>query len=407
MSDPHDARRGSPDSMSSEAGGTFRLIDLVESVARHRKALVGFTLAAAVIAAVVSLLLPPWFRSQATVLGQEEATENRRIMMTVKALALPGMRQNISSQSPETFLAILDSRTLRARIIRRFDLMKVMKVRTMDAALDVLRRRVKVDLLDTGAIKIEVEDRDRVRAAAVANGFVAELDSMNVELRIYRARRARQYLEKQLAETKGWLASVEDSLAAFQKENLLVSMDEQAKAAIDAAAELQTKAMELRIRRGVLEGYASDSNPELRAVTRELVEVEDQIHRFETGGTDGEPSIAGMPEVGLRYSRLMRNVKVGESLVTFLTQEYEDARLEEAKDTPVVQVLDRAVPADRRARPRRAMIVLTTAVIAFFLSLAFFVARDRSAVWTTDSDRLRWTLVWRSLRRWKQPPADL
>lgn len=402
MTSPSDLDPVAPGEAGPGSSETLRLIDLLESLARHRRRIVTITLASAVLAAAVSLILPRWYRSQATVLGQEEATQNRRIMTTVRALALPGMRQNITSQSPETFLAILESRTLRERIIHRFNLARAMRVKGMDAALAEMRRRVKVDLEDTGAITVRVEDRDRQRAADIANAMVAELDSMNVELRIYRARRARQYVEKQLADTRIWLTALEDSLASFQEQNLVVSMDEQAKAAVEAAAALQAKAMELRIRRGVLAGYALESNPEFRAVTRELSEVEGQILRFERGGGD-DPSFAGMPALGVRLSRLLRDVKIGETLLAFLTQEFEDARLEEAKDTPVVQILDRAVPADVRARPRRSLIVVSATAIAFLLALAFFVAADRHAALTTDSDRHRWRILWRSLRQWKRP----
>lgn len=384
-----------------ETDRAFGLIDVMESLARHRRRIAGATLAVAVLSAVVSLVLPSWFRSTATILGQEEATENRRIMMTVKALALPGTRQNLPSQSPETFLEILESRTLRERIIRRFDLLRQMKVKGMDAALGEFRRRVTVDMHDTGAISVRVLDRDRAQAAEIANAMVAELDSMNVELRIYRARRARQYLERQLAETRTWLVSVEDTLASFQSQNLVVSVDEQAKAAIEAVAALEARAMELKIQRGVLEGYASESNPELRAVSRELSEVESQLRRVEHGGGDG--SFSGLPRLGVRYARLLRDVKVGETLLAFLTQEFEDARLEEAKDTPVVQVLDRAVPSDLRAKPKRKNIVVSATLVTFIVALSVAVAADRYGAHASDTDRRRWRQVWRILRQWKEP----
>ncbi len=378
---------------------SFRLIDLAEMLALHGRRIAALTLAVGVIAAIVSLILPPWYRAETTIFGPEDASETRRVLTTLRSLSIPGVRQNVSAQSPETFLAILESRNLRERIVERFGLVKAYRAKSVESAVRTMRRLVSVGLENTGIIRISVQDRDKERAAAVANAMIEELDRINVELRIYKARRARQYLETQLAEVRVRLATAEDSLARFQQENLAVSLDEQAKAAVGAVAKIQADVFELRIKKGILESYASESNPELASVTHELGEVERQLRDLEVG-TAEQFSIARLPAIALRLAQHMRKVKVAEALLTFLTEDYEDARLDEAKETPVVQVLDLAVPPERRSWPRRSIIVLSSMTIMLLLSVAFVVASDRHRALSTESDRRRWSGVVSRVASW-------
>jgi uncharacterized protein involved in exopolysaccharide biosynthesis len=382
----------------------FRLVDLAEVLTAHRKRILRLTLGAAALAAVVSLILPPWFRSETTILGQEEVSESRRMLTQLRSLSIPGVRQDIGLSSPETFLAILESRRLREAVIARFELKSVYRTKRMDDALREFARHVSVVLEETGVIRVRVEDRDRDRSAAIAGAMIEELDRINVEIRIYRARRARQYLERQLQDVRSSLAASEDSLARFQEQHLLISLDEQAKAAVEAAAALQAKAVELRIKRGLLLRFAAESNLELRAVTHELAEVESQILEMERG-TGERASFARIPGLGMRLAQLLRDTKVGEMVLAMLTENYEEARLDEAKDTPVVQVLDRAVPADRKARPKRAVIVASTTAVAFLLALAASVAEDRYRALASPADKRRWRAVGDTLIRWIRPRA--
>jgi uncharacterized protein involved in exopolysaccharide biosynthesis len=258
---------------------------------------------------------------------------------------------------------------------------------------------ISVRLENTGVIRVSVQDRDKVRAADIANAAVEELDKVNVEVRIYKARRARQYLETQLAEVRVRLEAAEDSLASFQRENLAVSIDAQARAAVEAVAKLQAEVIELRIKKGLLETYASESNPELTAVTRELDQVEGQLRDMEIG-TEEQFSISRLPTVAVRLAQHMREMKVAEALLSLLTQDYEEARLDEAKETPVVQVLDRAVPPERRSWPRRSIIVLSSMAITLLVSVAFVVAADRYRTLATESDQRRWAKVVGDFASW-------
>lgn len=377
----------------------FALIDIVETMVREGRRIITYTFAAGVLAVLVSLILPSWYVSETTIFGPEDASETRRVISTLRNLSIPGMRQNVSAQSPETFIAVLESRNLRERIIERFGLMKAYRQRKLDDCVKLLERRVTVELENTGIIRVSVRDRDKERAAGIANAMIEELDNVNVELRIYKARRARQYLEAQLGEVRARLSTAEESLAAFQQTNLAVSIDEQAKAALEAVAELQAQATELRIKKGVLASYASETNPELTVLDRELAQVEGQLHTIEFGDGD-DLSISRLPTIGRVLGQHLREVKVAETLLGLLTEDYEQARLSEAKETPVVQILDRALPAERRDWPRRSLIVLSAMAITFLGSIAFTIAASRYRALATETERRRWSSVFSRAGSW-------
>jgi capsule polysaccharide export protein KpsE/RkpR len=287
-------------------------------------------------------------------------------------------------------------------MIQRFDLMKVYRAKRLDDALLLLSKRSSVRLENTGIISVTVEDRDRQRAADIANAMVEELDKINVEVRIYKARRARLHVESQLAATRQRLSAAEDSLAAFQAANLAIALDEQAKAAIEAVARLEAQAIELRVRKGLIESYATAENPEYRLLQKELSALEQQLGDVElTSATD--LSFSKVPALAARLAQLVREVKVAETVLALLTEDYEKARLDEAKETPVVQVLDRAEPPERRAWPKRTLLVGSISAGVLVASIAFSIASDRLARFTSVEDRSRWTAVARHCGEWLRP----
>jgi uncharacterized protein involved in exopolysaccharide biosynthesis len=385
-----------------DSESTLRFLDLAEILARNGRRIAAATILAGLLAAIVSLILPSKYVAIATIFSPEEVSETRHLMTTLRSLSIPGVGERTSGQSPETFIAILESRRLREQMIQRFDLMKVYRAKRLDDALLLLSKRSSVRLENTGIISVTVEDRDRQRAADIANAMVEELDKINVEVRIYKARRARLHVESQLAATRQRLSAAEDSLAAFQAANLAIALDEQAKAAIEAVARLEAQAIELRVRKGLIESYATAENPEYRLLQKELSALEQQLGDVElTSATD--LSFSKVPALAARLAQLVREVKVAETVLALLTEDYEKARLDEAKETPVVQVLDRAEPPERRAWPKRTLLVGSISAGVLVASIAFSIASDRLARFTSVEDRSRWTAVARHCGEWLRP----
>jgi tyrosine-protein kinase Etk/Wzc len=381
----------------------FRLIDVIETFVAHGKRIVLWTLGVAVATALVTLIVPSWYRAVTTIFSPEEISESRRFLSNLSSLAIPGVRPKVGAQSPETFVAILESRRLRERVIERLGLVEALRARDVQGCLRKLEKRITVEIDNNSVIRVHVDDTDKERAAAIANAMVEELDKINVELRIYRSRRARQYLEEQLVAARTRLEVLEDSLRAFQEANLVIAIPEQSRAAVEVAAELEAKAIELRIRRGLIASYSTGENPELQTIEREIAQVESQIRTLARGSGE-ELSLARLPLLGVRYAQIFRDIKIGETLIALLTDDFEQARLDEAKETPIVQVLDVAVSPEKRHRPKRKLIVASVTAAAFLILTVAHVAIERYRAVADASDRRRWAAIAEQGLRWLPGP---
>jgi uncharacterized protein involved in exopolysaccharide biosynthesis len=272
--------------------------------------------------------------------------------------------------------ALVDRHRLRERYRSRY----------VEDAIKVLDDRVRVLVSKEGVISVRVEDTDPQVAADMANFYVDELDRLVARYGMSEAGNQHSFLTTQLAHARAALDGAEEKLRSFQEKHRAVALQEQTRGAIEAAARLKGEIMLAEVQLQVFRNFATESNPETIALRGRIDELRRQLMKLES--SDGVLRAAGqrdqrdftvplpkVPEVGIELARLMRDVKVQETLVVLLTQQNEQARIAEAKDLPVVQILDRAVPADRQARPRlRLNLAIGGATGLFFgIFLAFFV----------------------------------
>jgi len=356
-------------------------------VTKWRKFVIVNFLIVCCVAVVLSFLLPKWYTAETTLLPPSEqpsATLGLASMLSELPIAefgLPGM-----TTPSEIFKAILESRTVAQAIVKDHDLMKVYRKETMEYAIEVLWNRSTIEITEEGLIRISVEERDPVLASAVANSFVQELDRVNQRSSISQAKNTRIFVEDRLAETRENLKDAEDALRRFQEENGTISLPEQTMAIIESAAQLRVQQMTLEVERGVLLKTLSGKHPQVDRIKSEIDEIAKQLHKITLGedqSADGpEPldretqtdlniPLAEVPSIGLQLARLTREVKIQEAIFELLTQQFEQSKIQEAKDTPTVQVLDTAIPPERRSRPVRRKIVLFGAGLSIFLSFVF------------------------------------
>jgi uncharacterized protein involved in exopolysaccharide biosynthesis len=213
-------------------------------------------------------------------------------------------------------------------------------------------------------IRIEVDDVDPDRAAALANEFVAELNAQNRRLAVSDASQRRLLLEDQLEREKAALSSAEDAMKRGQQTSGMIEVNGQTQVAIASIAQVsaQIKASEVALQR--LKLGATVENPAVRQTEAELAELHSQLHRLETSARDG-PLLAtsAIPDVGLGYVRRLRDVKYHEFLYEMLSKEYEAARIDESKAASPLQVVDIAVPPDQKSGPHRVLISALGGVI--------------------------------------------
>jgi tyrosine-protein kinase Etk/Wzc len=371
--------------------------DLWSVLSARRGLVAGVTLVAVLAVSVVSLLLPKTYESSAALLPQLESKEGGALSALLTATAAGGMAQNLGIGLPaipttptDIFVAILKSRVMADEVIARFHLMERYGERTMYATREELAERVRVSVSKEKVIKIVVEDEDPHIAADMANFFLANLDRLNRTVNVSKAGQNRAFIERRLAETQAGLVKTEEALKDFQTKNKAVAVEAQSKAMIEAAATIQGQITAQEVQLQVLSSYLSQDNPELARVRSGIDELRKQLGLLESGkggkgmlpGDRLHPAMITVPDLALKYGRLLRELKVQETLYTLLTSQYEQAKITEARDTPTVQVLDPAIPADRHSKPRLVLNVVVAAVSGFCIAIliAYVVeARSRSS----------------------------
>src|SRR3972149_896202 len=357
-----------------------------------RKLLIGIIVGIAIIFSIIySLILPEIFASTASIFPpQQEGSLASGI-----AAQLPGGLGSLAGgflgiNTPAgTWLAILKSETIKDAVINRLDLMKVFEAKTMDDARKTLDGMTKVAKSKDGIISITVEDTNPQRAATVANAFVEELDRINKGVTTTSGKRMRVFVEERLIGVKENLAKAEDAIKGFQERNRAVKLDDQSKTIIEAIGVVKGHLMAKEVELQTLLSYATAKNPQAEILRTEVNELKERLRELEEGKRiPDNPSskdifipTTRIPDLALQYARLLREAKIQQTLFELLTQQYEMARIQEAKDTPSLQVLDVAKVPEVRVKPKRRQIVmLSTVAGAFFgvLIAVFMEYIDRS-----------------------------
>lgn len=286
------------------------------------------------------------------------------------------------------FVGILKSRTVQDRIVERFDLKKVYSVKLNEDARKILSENSGAsEDRKTGIVTISVTDHDPRRSAAMAQAHVEELNQLSAELSTSAAHRERVFLEERLAAVKRDLDDASQKFSQFASKNVAIDIKEQGRAMVDAAAALQGQMIAAESELKGLEQIYTPNNVRVRAVQARISELQHQLQKL--GGEDNQqgthpavsdslyPSIKELPLLGVTWSDLYRRTKIQETVFEVLTQQYELAKVQEAKETPSVKVLDAAVVPERKSFPPRILITLAGGLLMFCAASLWIFARER------------------------------
>lgn len=354
----------------------INILDYLKIINKHKKMIITLCFSTVLITMIISLLMSKTYESTAVILPPQEGSSAGNLSALLAATGAGGVFGGfIPAGDKGAFLAVLKSRTMADDIIDRFNLMDVYKAKFRDEARHMLANDSQIsNSKQDGTIVIKVQSKDRKLSAMIANFYVSNLDKLTRNLSISKARDIRIFVEKRLAETKSALVHAEDELRAFQSDNKLIQLDAQAKAVIEGASALQAKIVELEIQLKVMESYATVSNPEVEMLKIQIKELKGKLNRMKNNN-GRDISFNKAPDLGLTFVRLTREVKIQEAVFTLLTQQYEQAKISEAKDTPTIQVLDPAVPAERKCKPKIKLNIVISGMTSLFVGifLSFFL----------------------------------
>jgi tyrosine-protein kinase Etk/Wzc len=327
---------------------TQRFLAAFRSQWRTYAAIVG---AATLLAAGIALLLPSWFRAKSTLLPPSESSEQAGFGMLsgmIQSSALNHLGLTTTNTPSDVFAEILKSRLLSEAAINRFGYAKLYRKKGMDRTVKEFQRHLTVSVNAAGILDVAFEDRSAQRAADVTNFLVSELDRFNVDTYKTRGKRLRQFLEGRVSEVQGQLVAAEERLLEYERRNRVVSNTDPE--AGKGVADILAQKFSLETQRAYVSSYSSPGSTELLNIDRQLQALNSEIGK--------------LPEVKLEGARLVLDVEVQRKLLVLIQGQYEDARMQETRDTPTVTVLDAATVPELKVRPIRSLIVLGAAFAA-------------------------------------------
>jgi capsule polysaccharide export protein KpsE/RkpR len=352
-----------------------------------------------VIAASVAFLIPKEFQSTTRLMPPDSHPRSNLGLMAALASqgggALGGSLGGVANDllgahdTGAVFTDMLHSRTVADRIIARFDLRKVYRTRYWEDARRKLAERTEISQdRKSAVIAITVTDRDPNRASQLAQAYVDELDRISAEVNTSSARRERIFIEQRLKTVKQDMDVASQRFSEFSSKNATLDLKDQGRAMVEAAAVLQGQLIAAQSELQGLEQIYTDNNVRVRALRARVDELQRQLKKVggdasrstsaESSADQEFPSIRQLPLVGVRWGDLYRETKIQETVYELLTEQYEMAKIEEAKETPVVKVLDAAIVPEKKSSPARLFITLVCMVVALVASSVWVLG---SAAW--------------------------
>lgn len=370
------------------------LLDLLIVLAKNKKLILGLPLAAAIVSAIYSLLLPPIYTATTRMLPPQQSQSAASAMLPQLGGAMGGLASGIAGiKNPnDLYVAMLKSRTLADSMIQRFDLKAVYQAELPSGVRAALEGASRVTSGKEGIITIEVDDKDPKRAAALANGYVEELAKLTNTLAVTEAGQRRLFFEQQLRLAKDNLTRAETAAKSALDKGGISMVEEQGKSMVGTTAQLRAQIAVKEVQIGAMKSFAAERNPDLQKAQQEWAVMRQQLARLEGGGEMlGNPG-RGDNGQGFTNLALLRDVKYHGVVFELLAKQYEMAKLDEAKDSSLIQVLDKAIEPDRKSKPKRAMIVILATLAAGFIAilLAFMKeAMEKARQNPESSERMR------------------
>jgi uncharacterized protein involved in exopolysaccharide biosynthesis len=374
----------------------------------HSQRLIRVAIITAVIAALLVLLIPNEYESTARLVPPDNPTANLlsgiAAKMGIGLETAAGTLKNTGS----IFVPILKSRTVQDRVINRFDLRRVYRARYyFDARKRLAKNTALSEDRQTGVITLTVTDHNAERSANLCKAYIDELNRLAVELSASTAHRERIFLEDRLNAVKVELDAAARELSEFSSNNVALDIKEQGKAMMEGAAKLEGELIAAQSELKGLEQLYTDENTRVKAMRARVAQLQRSADELGGNAAKGYPGMRKLPGLGLRYAELYRRVKMQETVYDLLTQQYELAKLQEAKETPVIRVLDNADVPEKKSFPPRTLLILISVVLAVFATMArLYGAEEWARVgsdnpWKVLSNRINDAFKSSSERVWR------
>lgn len=377
----------------------------------HRRFLRRALVAGLILSMLIALLLPAKYESKTRLMPPDQQSGSGLAMLAAlagkgsgggsggMAGALGGSLGSVAGDllglksSGALFVDMLAGPTIEDELIKKFDLRKVYRDKYWEQARKDLEEHTAVkEDRKSGVITITVTDHDPHRAQAMAQAYVDALNGLVAQVSTSSARRERMFIEGRLRTVKASLDTALQDFSQYASKNGTFDVPEQTKAMVESEGALQGQLIAAQSELEGLKQIYTDNNIRVRTLEARVNALKKQVENVSGNKADlssddsqiaGDfPSIRKLPLVGVRWANLYRETKIQETVYELLTQEYEFAKIQEAKEIPSVNLLDAPLLPERRSFPPRTMITLLGGALTFLLAAAFIIG---SSVWEQSS----------------------
>ena len=363
------------------------LLDITVLMVARKRFILRFVLGSVVLAIALALVLPAQYEAHILLMPPTQSSSITGALLgqlgNMGSLGpLGSLAGGLGMKTPtEMYVSLLKSRTVEDAMIQRFGLMSEYRQKKMSDTRKQLENRVTVAAgAKDGLIRLSVEDGDPKRAAELANGYVEEFRKLSATIAISDAARRRLFFDRELQQSKDDLTASEEAMRKTQQSTGVLQIDSQARALIESAAVLRAQVVAKEVQIQGMRSFATEDNPAVVVAKQQLSALQSQLEQIagsqRDAGSDIVLSKGRVTRAGMEYIRRLRDLKYHETVFELLAKELEIAKLDEAREGDVVQVVDAAVPPDRKSSPHRAMIVLGMAVFGFFLATFSIILRQ-------------------------------
>lgn len=363
------APRAAGDWTESNPASRLTFFGTLMQFARRRRLVISVAGIAMLIGVVVSLLLRPQYTATTTIMTPQQTQSAASLLMSQLALNSSASSQlaaatggaTLSLRNPnELYIGLLSSRPIADSILDKFGLMDVYHSKDRTAARKSLADNTTISSEKSTLISISVTDTDKNRAAAIANAYPEQLRALTKTIAVTEASQRRLFYEQQLKDAKEDLVAAELAFERIQKEKGLVQLDAQTKALITSLADLHAEIADKEVQLQALRSYSTEQNPEVQLLESQLSSLRNQAARMEErgSGTAAGMDLEDVAGAGAEYLRAEHELQYRQALFDLLLKQYDAARWDEAKNAAVIQVVEQAIPPDRKSGPHRLVIVL-------------------------------------------------
>ncbi|MEP6876123.1 MAG: lipopolysaccharide biosynthesis protein [Burkholderiales bacterium] len=389
----NDESTRSGDATTSDLDDNGPQVGLVEAltwIGEGKRLIATVTVIAAIGSIAIGLQLPKTYTARVSLLAPGSQQQSGS-MAALAALGSLGSLAGASAKTPDDlYVALLKSDSVQRKLDERFNLRERYNASSYETLRKALPSHIRVSSdKKSGLIAVEVDDKEPKFAADLANAHAAEVTKVLGRLAVSEAQLRRVFFEKQLNDTKERLIKAEQDLRGVQEKSGVIVLDKQAEALIAGAAQVRALIAEREVQLKVLRGSATDQNPDVIRLGAELGALRTELGRMEStqGGNAGSAvdlPVGKLPEVAIDYVRARRELKLQETLLESMLRQFEAAKLDEAKEGPSLQVVDVALPPDRKSKPSVMLLALAITLLAFLGATSFVLVRRFSA-WSREA----------------------